>query len=275
VYRGFYLNLARNEERRAALTRHLQEVGASSRYERFEAIEGRSVASQYFTPLDPGALGLWLTHEKLVHSQRSPQAHLHIIEDDAIFARNAVSQFDVILQAADTWPAGWDILFTDVFVPPDWSEFQSFSTPLSVFATSRNYSVVDLVSIDFAATSSLFLNRACVDKYAALIAGQWSLGLPIDLHIRKLVHEKQLKAYAIVPFLTSVSPESLRSDIRGTVDRSRKACELYRRAFFVEADHPALLREMQDLTQGLTHSPLASLYVQLMAFMVSDQFKGF
>jgi hypothetical protein len=210
-----------------------------------------------------------------VQTHRFPDAHLHIVEDDAIFARNAVSQFEIILQAADTWPTGWDILFTDVFVQPDWSEYQSFSTPLSVFANSRNYSLVDLVSIDFAATSSLFLNRASVDKYATLIAGQWSLGLPIDIYIRKLVHEKQLTAYAILPFLTSVAPESLQSDIRGNVDRSRKACELYRRAFFIEADHQALLREMQELTQGLTLSPLASLYVQLMTFMVSDQFKEF
>lgn len=77
-----------NEKRRNFLTRHLEEIGVASRYQRFDAVDGRAVAHEYPTILDPGNLGLWLSHEKLLQANSAQDQHLHIIEDD-IFAKNA------------------------------------------------------------------------------------------------------------------------------------------------------------------------------------------
>src|SRR5262245_21696839 len=98
MYQGFYLNLQRNETRRSALMQHLERIGASSRYTRFEAVDGREMVSSYQTQLVPGKLGLWLTHEKLttVHGD-SPPAHIHIIEDDTVLAKSAVRAIERVL----------------------------------------------------------------------------------------------------------------------------------------------------------------------------------
>src|SRR5690348_16506411 len=115
MYTGFFLNLGRNEKRRGLLMRHLADIGASSRYQRFEAVDGRSVASAYDTKLDAGNLGLWLSHEHLLQTYHAPTLHLHIIEDDIIFARNAVHTLENVLQCADGQSGNWDLIFTDVY----------------------------------------------------------------------------------------------------------------------------------------------------------------
>jgi hypothetical protein len=211
MYTGIFLNLSRNEKRRAALTRHLADVGASSRYQRVEAVDGRAVAHAYNTTLDPGNLGLWLSHEYLSHTYNAPGFHLHIIEDDVVFARNAVKVLEGVLQHADAQLGPWDLLFTDIFVPISLDIFRLFSQKMQVYAQSRSYSLVDLATIGFACTSSVLINKSSVAKYASLISGKWALGMPIDLYLRRLVHQRQLKAYVVVPFPTSISRESIDS----------------------------------------------------------------
>src|SRR5262245_43004179 len=102
MYRGVYLNRARNERRRLALTQRLAEVGAAPYYQRFEAVDGRAVAAQHPTKLDPGNLGLWLSHEHVVEAAaKAADAHLHIIEYDAVLARNFAPLLDGLLASAD------------------------------------------------------------------------------------------------------------------------------------------------------------------------------
>jgi hypothetical protein len=276
MYRGFFLNLARNEQRRTSLTRHLAAIGALARYRRVEAVDGRAVAPAYETRLDPGNLGLWLTHERVLREHGAADAHLHLLEDDAVLARGAVGIFEDLLRQADERLGGWDLLFTDVLVPlNDPDVFRLFAKEAAAHTQARTFSVVNLARIDFACTSSVFINKASAGKYAGLIAGRWAAGLPIDLYIRGLVRRGELKAYVTVPFVTSVSPDGLASDIRGRVDRSRRVCELVRRAFFLEADLGALLAEMRDLTRGARLSPLASLYLEAESFTLSDQWVPF
>ena len=207
MYRGFFLNLNTNETRRAALTRHLAEIGVSSRYERVEAVNGRDIAHAYDTKLDPGNLGLWLTHESITQTFNSPDLHLHILEDDAILARNIVPVLEGILKGADVQLGNWDLLFTNIFVPAQLHVFQLFSQKMTEHARTKTYSLVDLTHVAFAGTSSLVINKSSVEKYARLLSGNWALGLPIDMYLRQLVHQKQLKAYVVLPFLTSISRE--------------------------------------------------------------------
>lgn len=220
MFTGFYLNLDRNTARRGSLTRHLEEVGALPRYRRFEAVDGRAVAPAYQTDLDPGSLGLWLTHERLMQSVGSPDAHLHLIEDDVILARDAVAVIDRTPAVADQL-GEWDLIFTDVFVPIVAEVFRVLAEKVGMFEASGRRSLLDLADIPFASTSSVLINRASVRRYADLITGRWAGGVPIDLHLRRLVRERRLKAYLTVPFLTSFSPDSLASDIRGVPNRSR------------------------------------------------------
>jgi GR25 family glycosyltransferase involved in LPS biosynthesis len=276
MYQGVFLNLPRSEKRRTALLAHLAAVGAADRYQHCEAVDGRAVAALHPTRLDPGNLGLWLSHEKVLQTLGpAPAAHLHLIEDDALLPQNAVGLFDGVLAQLTAQIPDWDLLFTDVFLAPKTEFFVLFAEKMRHFAQTQAHTLIDLARLPFCCTTSFFINRASLGKYARLVAGNWKLGRPIDMHLRDLVHQGQLKAFLTVPFMTSISTESLASDINSNVSRSQHVCLLYRRAFFQEANLPALQAEMQKLTAGCASSPLLDLYVDAERFSLSDQFVRF
>src|SRR5262245_19235542 len=133
MYRGYFLNLDRNGQRREALTRHLAERGAGERYERWAVVDGKAAAAEHPTKLDPGNLGLWLSHERLLKSIPADQ-HVHILEDDAILGTNAVGILDELLGHLDKSLAGWDLLFTDIFVQPRTDIFVLFLQKMREYA---------------------------------------------------------------------------------------------------------------------------------------------
>jgi hypothetical protein len=274
MYQGVFLNLARSEDRRTAMQRQLKAVGASDRYERFEAVEGRTIAGDYVTKLDPGALGLWITHERLAAAYKNGEKHLHIVEDDVVFAKNAVHVIDAALQYADAKLKAWDILYTDIFIPITAEVFKLLAKKVQAFRDANCHEVIDLEPFYFASASSLVINKASIGKYGELIKGKWSHGFAIDILIRKLVRRKLLKAYLITPFPTTIAA-SAQSDIRGTTNRSRRVYDVFRRAFFQEADLAALHREMDELLQGAKVSSLATLFLKAETFTLSDQWSHF
>ena len=273
MYRGVYINLARNKKRRASLVRHLEAVGAASRYERVEAVDGRAVAARFKTPLDAGSLGLWLTHEAILQTHRARGQHLHILEDDTVLVSRASQRFEQVLSDADAG-SSWDLLFTDIFVPLSVQTLRLLTEQMERHARSGQYARVDLAPIAFASASSLFINKRSIAKYARLIRGKWTRGIPIDLFIRQLVQEGALRASVTVPFLTSIA-DSAQSDVRGKTDRSRQVCDVFRRGFFEEADHSALLTQMRALTKGARLSDLAALFVKAESFSLSDRWTPF
>jgi hypothetical protein len=270
VYRGYFLNLKRNEQRRESFARHLEVRRAAARYERFEAVDGQTVVHQGRTSLRAGELGLWLSHERLVQANRSPSVHLHIVEDDVRFATDAVGQMEAVLAYADEMESGWDLIFTEILVPIHWDLFYQFAEYMKGHSQSGAHALLDLASMPFAGLTSVFVNKRSVDKYFSLISGNWTKGQPLDLYIAELVRQKLLKAVVTVPFLTSLGPEALQSDIREDGDLGQQVTQIYRRAFFEEADPMSLIREMRALLQGIQVSPLAALYLQAAAFVLSD-----
>jgi len=243
-YRGFFLNLERNQQRRDTLLANLEDVGAKERYERFEAVNGR-------------------------------EAHVHILEDDAFLARDAVEVLDGLLPHLDETLPTWDLLFTDTFVQAQTGIFYPLLQKMREFTKSGTYGIVDLRTMPFACTTSMLINKRSIDKYLSVMTGNWKVGLPIDLFIRQQVVSGKLRAHVTVPFITTLSPESSNSDIRGSMDRSRRIFDTLRRGFFKEANAAALQTEMQQLVAGAKVSPLAALYLNAEMFTLSDQWESF
>lgn len=276
MYQGYFINLDRNAQRRDALVQHLAAVGVAARYQRIAAVDGRAVAHEYPTQLDPGNLGLWLSHLNILAQHGASPKHLHVIEDDAVLARTAAHQFDAMLAQADANAPGWDLIFTDVHVSTgDLELFRLLSHAMRRYEQTGRHTLLDLEQIPFACTSSMFINQRSVAKYQELMSTGWQIGKPIDIYLRDLVHQKRLKAYLTVPFVTSVSRDSLQSDILGTVTGAKAVVTAvvtaYRRAFFQDADLPALDAEIQELTRQLgPPSPLTALYLRTLFFRLSD-----
>lgn len=272
-YRGVFINLPENERRRKALLANLSAAGIDSWYTHFPAIDGRTEATNFTTKLNPGALGLWLTHEKIVQSFGDGSEHLHILEDDAVVARHAKSLLPMALRNADKHLGDWDLIFTETFVP--FELFETYRKMMQTFDARGRFSYLDLAPWYASCMTSFFLNRKSVGKYAALIKGKWSAGVPIDLYVRRLLRSGELRAFVTVPFLSSISPENNQSSIRGELDTSRQVCDVFRRGFFVDADVKGLLDEMRRLTEGVGVSPLTQLYLSGYAFSCSDRYVEF
>jgi len=272
-YRGVFINLTENERRRNALAANLSAAGIGSWYTQFPAIDGRAEAANFPTKLDPGALGLWLTHEKIVEEFRDGTEHLHILEDDIVVASDAKRLFPMALQSADQNLGDWDLIFTETFVP--FELFETYRQLMQKFDAKGQFSYLDLTSVYASSMTSFFLNRRSIDKYAKLINGKWSIGFPIDIYVRQLLRKRELRAFVTVPFLSSISAENNQSSIRGEIDMSRRVCDVFRRGFFVGADLNELVKEMRGLTQDTAASPLMQLYLSGYAFSRSDKYVDF
>jgi hypothetical protein len=111
-------------------------------------------------------------------------------------------------------------------------------------------------------------------QYARLIRGKWTHGIPIDLFIRQLVQEGALRASVTVPFLTRSRTASSPTCAGKPIARARSAT-WFRRGFFEEADHSALLTQMRALTKGARLSDLVALFVKAESFSSSDRWTPF
>jgi len=169
-YRGFFINLLKNERRRRRLLEHLGSVSRDHLYERFEGVDGSLVSDSYQTSLGVGQLGCWLSHEKLLDSQRNSIQHLHVIEADCVLLREGGELYNQVLFAADGSIKDWDIIFTDILPPLNFNFIEDYVLKIENFFTRRDeLTVVDLEDVEFACTSSYFVNRRSIGKLADLL----------------------------------------------------------------------------------------------------------
>ncbi len=272
MYRGFILNLDRSQDRLNTIARNIQEAGLSAIYQRFPAVDGRALDPQYKTKLDPGALGLWLTHEKLLNQNLTADAHLHFLEDDAFLPKDASACLPALLGAAANVP--WDLLFTDaLLLPKELALFQYLCDARGKYLRG-NSSLLPLKGIPFAGTTSMFINKASIGKYLKTISGQWTQGDALDLFLRKAIWAGNLQAFVVVPFLTTISRHSDVSSIQAR-SRSSIVMDIYRRALYKDADLAALNQDMRRQLAEVKNNPLIEIFAQTLSFMLSDEFANF
>ena len=274
-FRGCFINLDQNQQRLALMTRQLADAGLAEAYERAPAVNGFTLGPEYKTNLDRGSLGLWLTHERLVAAHQSRDLHLHILEDDALIPIDAAHSFSVLLEAADRTTPDWEIIFTDMLFKPDTVLQRSLSRAMEIYRQTRELCLTSLKRVPFSCMSSFFVNRKSVEKYLNLLSGRWREGKPIDLHVRSLIMAGKLASYVCLPFATSISSESDRSDIRGDLDISRAVMNLYRRSIYKDADLKSLREEFDRLTAGLEVSDFDEFFLQITRFFLSSRFAAF
>lgn len=85
----FVVSLARAPERRAAVCRHLEQLGAE--YRLIDAVDGRTLAAEYVSSIvapgitmHPGAVGCYLSHLHIYEAMRDENIALAcVLEDDA------------------------------------------------------------------------------------------------------------------------------------------------------------------------------------------------
>ena len=271
MYQGYYINLERDRLKRNVIEQNLMDIGLSDRYIRFEAVDGAGIAEKYDSTLLAGELGCWLSHISILHNQINGGKHLHIIEDDALLHSGIAKVFSAfIAQTPD-----WDVLFTDFFVPKDLYVFKSLHEMLLEYKRTGEIKIFRLDSIPFTCATSYFVNKDSIRKLYKLICNCDQENVPFDLKLRKAANNDELVAYGMIPFFSTISETSQNSSIR-LYDISRRAFDLYRRSFYIDAEQDDL-SEMMDMCSS--HFGPADkhieMYLKLMRIVCDRNYETF
>src|SRR5262245_50306165 len=108
-YRGFYINLDRSPDRRARLEDQLRRFGAEDIYERFPAIDGRTLPPTG-SPLRPGEIGVFLSHHGVLKRARGLGKCIHVVEDDVLLSRHLRPVLEETI--SENLMDHYDLLFT-------------------------------------------------------------------------------------------------------------------------------------------------------------------
>lgn len=258
TYRGYYINLATSRDRDRELRAHLQSLGLDAHYTRFEAVRGADVAAAYQSPLNAGSIGCGLSHQRLLAAHRDSGMHLHVLEDDAVLHPRLPELF---AQVADSLP--WDLLFTDIYfsmLTPQ--NFQQLNRVATRHRTQGGAALVNLRGMPFSGNTSYFVHRNSIGKVADLLGTDWIRQCKHDTFISNLVQAGQLRAFVLMPFLSTRSSLFEDSTIDSEYTSLMRAMDLQRTAFYADADLEKLAREAGHLGPGGPRNPLLEVYVE-------------
>ena len=278
AYLGYYINLDRSRDRRAAIEAQLARLGLAQRYRRFAAVDG-ALPEYAGSRLTPGELGCFASHYQLLRQNLDSTEHLHVIEDDVVLAGCTAHVVEQVV--GSEMIEDYDLLFTDMAVPVDFKFYREARTRYARQvrrsadggATTVEFSLFPYISC----TASYVVNRKSIGLLCDILGGELERGAsePIDLTLRLKVREGRLRARCLFPFITSVVPDQFaKTVIRGGRDElSDFAMELVRHSFFVECDQVATMA----LAEQRLGSAGADFHGQLLArvcgFISSDGFQ--
>ena len=271
MYRGVYINLDRAVSRRERMEQRLETAGFKDFYERFSAIDGNTIT--YGPDAVPGtaAIGCTLSHLSVVKNGLEQDRHLHILEDDAVLHPDIGRVFEQFLSLQRD--KDWDLLMTDIFLPPDLYLFKYLHKTYLELSNSGSLSFLDIGSWEFAGASSYFVNKNILEKFLQLMEHEFPVQTPYDLRIRELARHKSLKVFVCFPFFSTVSEQSSESTIAGSFSHVLPLTE-YRRCFYVTSDHKAILKNLDTLCTG-DDDTFARIYLGLMKCLVNPQHTPF
>jgi GR25 family glycosyltransferase involved in LPS biosynthesis len=288
-YTGTYINLDRSADRRAQIDAELATFGLQHLYRRFPAADGNVLT--YPNPrLSEGEIGCFTSHLLLLKQNLAAEAHVHVVEDDAMFSRFTAQmiKFVVASGAIDQY----DVVFTDSTVTPTRSDYEQYRALYderverdAAGNVTRVYPRI--VDCYVGAATSYIVNRRSIPKLVGLFTRELTNGatMPIDLFIRKAARDGILRVGSLFPFATSLRIENVLNNTiagRGYNLLSRIAVCLGRISFFVECDHRALCECTTQLFSDRAARPPAlplqgsdahrQILKDILGFCASDKF---
>jgi GR25 family glycosyltransferase involved in LPS biosynthesis len=282
-YVGFYINLDQSTDRKEEIEAQLAQHRLQHIYQRFRASEGNTL-NLPSTRLKAGEIGCFISHYLLIKANLQQGEHLHVIEDDILFSRYTENTIRSII-TSKTFD-DYDIIFTDISVPLDnhYYKFykgfydQSVIRDSSGMIKNIKFSLVNLQDKIFAAAASYVVNNKSITKIHQIYDRETANGprMPVDLLIRKNVHEGVLRAACIFPFVTSIRLEHVfDTTIRNRYDAiPRLAAAIGRHSFFVDCDW-ILCRDYIRKFLSLPADDHHQLLTDVLSFSLSDKFRFF
>jgi GR25 family glycosyltransferase involved in LPS biosynthesis len=287
-YTGYYINLDRNPERRRELERQLAAYNLQPFYHRHPASPGNALNLRA-PRLKPGAVGCFTSHHLLLQSLKNSATHVHVAEDDIVLGPTTGLVIDSMARNGDL--DKWDMLYTDVWVPPDLQYIRELSAlyrqcvalnPDGTLKEVQRFTLLNLSRRMFASTVSYVVNKNSLNKIAAILAEavQGELTMPIDLFYRQQIHQGRISAACVFPFVTSVNiRENLVSNISDTSDgnlqRSILSTTMLRNLFFLHCDPKGLQRLGAEYLRVDTVDARDQIISDILRFSVSPCAEAF
>jgi len=285
-YAGFFINLDRSVQRRSETEAELARHGLLSSYQRFAAAEGNALNLPNPHNLSAGVMGCFTSHYLLLKQNLKSDKHLHVIEDEAVFASCAAQVIKGVI--ASGFLDAYDIVYTDISVPLRNDIHKLYKSAYdkavkrdpSGKIESASFNVLDVRNRTYASTSSFLVNRNSIQKLhdifeKELLAGT---GNPVDLIIRDKNHRGVLKVGCIFPFVTSVRlGNSFASTVDPRQDREPElAVDIARTMFFIESDWAQCQAHLDRYAPPPpVEDKLAHMLGQLLTYSLSDKYRFF
>ena len=114
-YAGVYINLDRSTERRAAMEAQIAQHGLTGVYRRFSGADG-NILGVSTTLTTTGEIGCFTSHYLVCRDHVDCAKHLHVVEDDTIFAGIMGRTIKAVISSA--FMEQYDILFLDSMIDP-------------------------------------------------------------------------------------------------------------------------------------------------------------
>ncbi len=282
-YAGYYINLDRSASRRASVEGQLRALGLERTYSRFAAVEGRDAAAVAGS-ITSGEYGCFASHAQLLSAAAVGTRHVHVVEDDVLLSPELPSVMGSLVSRGVL--DSFDLIFTDTFVPLEPAHIRSYEQayrrrkPLgSHEAFLREVSLIDLKGVYWACTSSYVAARRSLRRIAALLNDALRAGpsAPVDLYLRHLVNNGELKAAVCLPFVTSID---LALDLDTTISRgavgpdlSRLACNIVRHSYFVRPDLEAIRRMTEQFFPVGVGTARGATIARMLDFAVFGEYR--
>ncbi len=269
-----YINLHGARERRAWLESQVQALPADQwRLQRFEAIHSSAQTCLNLPGgINPAEKACLLSHRALLQEMlyNGADTPFMVWEDDVQIGRRTHEAVSSFLAHAD--PASWDILYTDLVIPDLQSMLHLLMRGRQLRAR-REIEILDLSQMSFAGTTAYLVNPLALPNLVGLLNDGLSFDQPVDLLLRRLIHEGRLKGRALFPFATTVSAHSLSSQIQtSSTETTDLAWTLFRQLTWMECDIEALYPLCNRLSSAHP-DPESSVMGVITAALVSPQFK--
>jgi GR25 family glycosyltransferase involved in LPS biosynthesis len=287
-FSGRYINMAASVERRVQMEEQFARLGCAALYQRFDAVDGRSLVDAQ-TSLSPAELGCYMSHYHCITAGGPADKHVHVVEDDVVFAAQSVS---LLSQVPEEVMEQCDILFTDIFVPLNAQAIFNlieYYRPTGMIAArqlppDQRYPsclmFANIRTIDFGGCTSYVVNKNSRHKLRRLLDQRMNFGVaePIDMAIRKMANAGEVTAYCVLPFLTSIRPDSIYKTTmveRGQDKSTEMAFFLLRNYFFVGKDEDYMRAAGEELAAKLDDPGFMDTILSVFRFMFSEKFVQF
>ena len=207
-FKGFYINLDKDKERKMALMKELSKTGKSALYEKFAAIEGNTAEASRKS-LKAGEYGIWNTWIKLLgkieNDSDASYDYVHIIEDDTIVSNELFNLIEKLSCEESTI----DILMTDMYT--NISIYKAFEEQVAKILGQKDQWKVLTTNEYTGCAASCIIHRSKIRKIKDLLKEEYKSShlIPIDNYLRKASKQGKLTICTTIPFLTTVQLSSI------------------------------------------------------------------